>query len=144
MPGEQIGARVATLYELQSAWLEPRLLEIDVRWTTFQLLATVIGAGDAASQAEVARRLGLAPATMSETVANHVAAGMIEQVPSPNDRRVKVLRLTSKGQTLMIRVRELVEECESVMSKKIKSGDAATAAKVIDKMIATLESELGD
>ena len=67
MPSELIGSRVATLYELQSAWLEPKLKEMGVRWTTFQLLATIFGAGDDARQAEVARRLGVSPATLSES-----------------------------------------------------------------------------
>ena len=142
MPTELLGTRVATLYELQSAWLEPRLAELGVRWTTFQLLATVVGAGDEASQAEVARRIGVAPATLSESVQNHVKSGLIDQALSSHDKRLKVLRLTVKGRRLMGEIRTLVKRCEEVMSSPVKERESKICAKVLDQMIVSLEKDL--
>ena len=73
----QIGAKVAAIYELQSAWLEPRLRAIEVSWTTFQLFSAIQAAGGKSSQVAVARRLGVTPATLSETVFAHVQNGLM-------------------------------------------------------------------
>lgn len=142
MTSEQIGARIATLYELQSAWLEPRLAGMGVSWTTFQLLATVTAAGRAASQVEVARRLGVTPATLSETVFLHVKRGLLEQVTSSRDRRVKVLRLTPDAKTLMRQIKRLLEESESLMTAGIGQEDSANAARILDRLRENLETAL--
>ncbi|MCB0825464.1 MAG: winged helix-turn-helix transcriptional regulator [Armatimonadetes bacterium] len=142
MSRELIGARVATLYELQSAWLEPRLRDIGVRWTSFQFLAAIVGAGEEASQAEVARRLGLSPATLSETVQNHINIGWIEQTKSERDKRLKVLRLTNDGKKLMMKIRALVVECETLVANSVSIPESKKCAKALDKMIDALENAL--
>lgn len=142
MPAEQIGARVAAIYELQSAWLEPRLREIGVNWTTFQLLTTVFTAGKKASQVEVARRLGVTAATLSESVYAHVQKGLLEQVSSKHDRRVKVLQLTEKSKALMRQIRKLVTESETVMTNGMTDDDAEKLSAGLDQVLTNLESAI--
>ena len=139
MPSEQIGARVAAIYELQSAWLEPRLRAIGVNWTTFQLLTTVSSAGKKASQVEVARRLGVTAATLSETVFAHVQKDLLEQVPSHRDRRVKVLQLTERAKAMMRQIKRLVAESESALAQGLRSGEADQLAALLDRVLASLE-----
>lgn len=130
------------MYELQSAWMEPRLAQYGVSWTTFQLLATVLGAGSNASQAEVANRLGVAPATLSESVTKHVSLGLLEQVPSSLDKRKKILQLTSQGKRTMGKVKEIVEKCEEKLGEGLKVQDRKTVARVLDHMMMNLERDL--
>ena len=49
-----IGTRIAAIYELQAEWMDPKLDELGITWSTFQLLTTVANAGERASQVEVA------------------------------------------------------------------------------------------
>ena len=144
MPDGQIGARIATVYEMQSAWLEPRLQEIHVSWTTFQLLTTIHSAGKRASQVEVARRLGVTAATLSETVFTHVQKGYLEQVPSNRDRRVKLLQLTDKSKGLLRQIKKLVAESEKLMSWGFKDSEAESLALALDKVMANLQSAMED
>lgn len=139
MPAEPLGPRVATVYELQSAWLSPRLKAKGISWTTFQLLAAVHAAGDEASQVEVSKRVGVSAATLSESVRDHVAKGLLEQVPSTADRRVKVLRLTNKAMGLYKEILALVQECEGLMSQGLSAKDVESCAKTLDQMIQKLE-----
>ncbi|MBX3110725.1 MAG: winged helix-turn-helix transcriptional regulator [Fimbriimonadaceae bacterium] len=136
---ETLGPRVATVYELQSAWLSPRLKAKGISWTTFQLIAAVHAAGDDASQVEVSRRLGVSAATLSESVRDHVAKGILEQVPSQQDRRVKVLRLTSRATGFYRDISSLVNECEALMSAGLSAKDVESCAKTLDQMIQKLE-----
>ncbi|MCU0315270.1 MAG: MarR family winged helix-turn-helix transcriptional regulator [Fimbriimonadaceae bacterium] len=142
MIAEQLGTRVATLYELQSAWLEPRLREKGIRWSTFQLLMTVMSAGQTASQVEIARRLGVTPATLSETVQAHVEKGYLEQVPSAMDRRVRRLVLTDQAIELLDEIRSLLNDCENLMMRGISAKDVETCTKVLNHMIGKLEIDL--
>lgn len=135
-----MGARLASLYELQSAWLEPRLEAIGVSWTAFQLLLTVAAAGENASQIEVARRLGVTAPTLSESVQAHVAKGLLRQVQSKKDRRIKVLTLTPKSQQLMVEIRRLVAEAEAVMTRGLSEGACRDLAKLLDRAAENFES----
>ncbi|MCW5936430.1 MAG: winged helix DNA-binding protein [Fimbriimonadaceae bacterium] len=139
MPSEQIGTRIAAVYELQSSWLEPRLAEIGVGWNTFQLLTTIDAAGSDASQVEVARRLGVTPATLSETVFGHVRKGLLEQVVSERDRRVKLLRLTDQSQKLVRQIRKLVTESEQVMVEGLSDSEIGMMVGLLERVIANLE-----
>lgn len=135
-----MGARLASLYELQSAWLEPRLEAIGVSWTAFQLLLTVAAAGENASQIEVARRLGVTAPTLSESVQAHVAKGLLRQVQSKKDRRIKVLTLTPKSQQLMVEIRRLVAEAEAVMTRGLSESACRDLAKLLDRAAENFES----
>lgn len=143
MPQEQIGPRIAAVYELQSAWLEPKLKSLGMTWSTFQLLTTVHGAGKRASQVEVARRLGVTPATLSESVYAHVERGLLEQVNSSRDRRVKLLQLTDRSKSMMRQIKRLVAESESVIARGLSETEGDKLAKLLDKVLANLESEVG-
>ncbi|MFM9872769.1 MAG: MarR family winged helix-turn-helix transcriptional regulator [Fimbriimonadaceae bacterium] len=138
----QLGPFIATIYELQSAWLEPRLKAAGIRWTTFQLLATVLGAGDDASQAEVARRLAVAPATLSESVQIHVEKGLLTQEASPKDKRKKVLRLTAAGKKKMSSVAKHVQELETHLIQGISPKDLGSIEQSLGKIVENLEKIL--
>ena len=135
-------ARLASLYELQSAWLEPRLEAIGVSWTAFQLLLTVAAAGENASQIEVARRLGVTAPTLSESVQAHVAKGLLRQVQTKKDRRIKVLTLTPKSQELMLEIRRLVAEAEAVMTRGLSESACRDLAKLLDQAAENFESSM--
>lgn len=142
MSETQIGPLIATIYELQSAWLEPKLKKAGIRWTTFQLLATVMAAGDNASQAEVARRLAVAPATLSESVQIHVEKGLLTQIASTSDRRKKILQLTPEAKRKMSVVAQHVKELESRLISTINPRDLASTEKSLGKIVENLESLL--
>lgn len=133
--------RIAALYEIQTALLTPRLKQLDVSFSTFQLLAAIQSAGNGASQATIAERLGISPATLSETAQIHLKRGLIEQVPSPSDRRVKFLRLTSEGQKKLNSVRAMLTELEKEIVRSIAPVDLATAIQVLDSALETLENK---
>jgi MarR family transcriptional regulator, transcriptional regulator for hemolysin len=135
MGDEWIGPRIAALYERQSAWLEPRLAALGVPWGTFQLLTAVAAAAGRASQAEVARRLGITPATLSETVFSHVQRGLLEQVSSESDRRVKTLRPTDRGRALLRKIHALLEEAEAATMEGLTSGERDQLARLLDKVL---------
>ena len=141
MAGLPLGSKVAALHELQSAWVEPSLRAEGLSWSTFQLLVTISSSGSV-SQVEIARDLGVTPATLSESVHTLVVRGLIEQVPGDKDRRVKVLRLTPAATQKLSRVRKVAGECEVAMLDGVSQRDLESCSKVLDLLIARLEQSL--
>jgi len=141
MNPEEISARVANLYDLQSMWMEPKLAELGISWATFQLLMAV-AAGKGASQAAIAERLGISPATLSESVVLHVKRGLLTQTASAADRRVKSLALTKEADRLVAKIRGLIKECSEVMTAGIPTTKLESCAKVLDDMATRLERSL--
>ncbi len=137
-----IGTRIAAVYELQAEWMEPKLVELGISWATFQLLTTVANAGDSASQIEVARRLGVTAATLSESVQNHVERGLLTQSHSSKDKRVRVLRLTPRSEQIVRSIRDLVYESDEAMTRGVHPNELTVAAKVLDRVMQNLESAL--
>lgn len=137
-----VGTRIAAIYELHAEWMEPRLRALGISWSSFQLLTTVANAGDKASQIEVATRLGVTAATLSESVQNHVDRGLLNQVPSSTDRRVRILTLTDRSQEIIRQIRDLVYESDEAMTRGILPAELTAATRVLDRIMSNLESAL--
>ncbi|MFJ9365581.1 MarR family winged helix-turn-helix transcriptional regulator [Nocardia sp. NPDC101769] len=85
-------------------------------------LMTTLSHGEAASQQELAGRLGVAP-SLVVALADHLERlGAIERVRDPGDRRRQVLTLTGHGYTLLAEceraARELDEELTAGLTAK--------------------------
>lgn len=139
MSSRQLGPRLATVYEFQSALLVPHLKNLGVAWSTFQLLTTIQAAGETTSQAEIARRLGLAPATLSESVQLHVKKGLVQQARHPNDARVRALQLTDHGKALMKKIQGIVNANSRLLEDALTPEEATECARLLDKLIAAVE-----
>lgn len=140
MDQESLGAQIGLAYDLQTAYLAPRFRSMGLSWSTFQLLAAVQGALGGVSQVEVARRLGVTPATLSETVFAHVQRGLLDQVPSSTDRRVRLLKLTPAAKRLLKRAAAEIDQCESVMREGFSEEELAQLLGLLSRVATNLES----
>ena len=134
--------RIAALYELQSAYLEPKLKKLGISLSTFQLLAVVHSSGEGVAQIDIARRLGISPATLSESVQLHIKKGLLEQVVSKQDRRVKVLRLTKSSSSKLKDVRKLLNDLEEIMLEDVSGSSFRSALAVLDTALQNVEKTL--
>ncbi|MBL8059649.1 MAG: MarR family transcriptional regulator [Chthonomonas sp.] len=134
--------RIAVLYELQSSYLEPKLKKLGISLNTFHLLMAIQNSGEKVSQIEIARRLGISPATLSETVSLHIGKGLLEQVVSKKDRRVKFLRLTKSANSKVKDIRKLLSNLEKLMLEGISGSNVRTAATILDAAIENIEKTL--
>ena len=137
-----IGTRIAAVYELQAEWMEPKLKELGISWSTFQLLTAVANAGDRASQIEVARRLGVTAATLSESVQAHLDKGFLSRTTLPRDKRVKLLRLTPESKAIVERIKELVVQADEAMTRGVLPDEMTLVARVLDRAMENMESAL--
>jgi MarR family transcriptional regulator for hemolysin len=126
---ESLSGQAGLLCELLTAAMEPKLEGTGVSLGTFELLSAVHASGGKATQVEIARRLGITPPSLSESVKNAASRNLIEQHIDSDDGRRKILKLTSSGRKAMQTVVKGVNNAENRMVDGI---DAAQIAVVID------------
>lgn len=70
--------------------------------TAQYLLLEAVARNEAASQAELGERIDLAPSTMVGVTDRLVAAGLVERLRVPGDRRRYHVRLTERGRAFLL------------------------------------------
>jgi MarR family transcriptional regulator for hemolysin len=114
-------------------------------WSALALLAAAErAAGEDSrppSQTELAQQLGVDGATLVATVDRLAAAGLIERTPSRQDRRVKLLVLTSKGRALEEKARTQADVLRRTALARLDADQLRAAAAVLEQLHAALEGE---
>lgn len=77
------------------------------------------------SSADLARKAGITPQSMSETIASLIRKVLIERLESPEHRRILMTRLTSAGTALLIDCERVVDAMEARMLADIAADDLA-------------------
>ena len=120
---ESLILNAATLTEIVSEALAPVLAEQGLTQSAFDLLTTIRAGGGTIPQAEIARRLGISPPTLSEAIRSLVAAGLVEQRGSGSDRRIKTLSITSVGSRRLNRVLSALHQLEDELTAGISPAE---------------------
>ena len=130
---ESLAAQAGLINELAMTAIEPTMRGEGLTPPMFGLLSAVKSAGPKAHQAELARRLGITPPTLTSAIQRAGAAGFLEQEAGKRDARTKVVKITPKGHAALRKVLRAVAELDVMMLKGIDSGDLATALDVLRK-----------
>ncbi len=102
------------------------LAEFGMSVPAFRLLGELMGEPEGLRQAELARRLGVRPPTVSVAVAKLEAQGLVDRVVDPSDTRARLVRL-SEGAPLGPGV-AVLQRLEGVL---LGGGDPLDAAGLI-------------
>lgn len=117
--------------ELLGAAMEPALMAHGLKPGTFDLLSTIHAAGPGATQAEIARRLGIKPPSLTEALQG--LKNFVEQQPSERDNRVKHLRLTAEGKKALTGSIRAVDAISKAIVAGIDKDQLATTIEVLKK-----------
>ena len=128
---DSLAAQVLLMGELLNAATEPALAVHGLKPATFDLLSTVHSAGPNATQAEIARRLGIKPPSLTEALRS--VKHLVEQVPSATDSRVKHLRITDRGRTALAATVKAVESVSKAITAGLDRDQLAQTTEVLKK-----------
>lgn len=128
---DSLTAQVLMMSELLNAATEPALAAHGLKASTFDLLSTIHAAGPNATQAEIARRLGIRPPSLTEALRG--LKHLVEQVPSETDSRVKHLRITDRGKTALAATVKAVEAVSRAITAGIDREQLALTTEVLRK-----------
>lgn len=91
------------------------------------------------SQSELAGLLAVEAATLVTTLDRLEKAGLVERTPSPTDRRVKHLVLTTDGQALYTKVREKADAMRVELLRDIDAAELHSATLLLEKLQSLIE-----
>lgn len=103
-----------------------------------RVLTTLAPLGEAASH-EVGTVAGMHPMNVSRAVASLSRQKRIQQRPDPNNRRRKLLKLTTKGWKLHDALMPHVQEIASTLFATLQPDEIEQLSRLIDKMTAQLD-----
>jgi DNA-binding MarR family transcriptional regulator len=131
--GDTISAQAGLLSELLSETANPVLESYGISRANFEILMAIAGAKQA-PQSDIARRLGLAPATLSEALDKLSADDWCLRAPSRRDGRVKMISLTPKGKKLVRDTVKAIQVAEQAASQTVSTQEFDIALRVLKAM----------
>jgi DNA-binding MarR family transcriptional regulator len=141
MASAGLSGLIVELASCQARLLTPALKQAGLTWASFSLMAVVAGS-DEIAQSELAQELGLAPATLSESVAEHVRLGLLRQVTSPSDKRVKMISVTAEGTRKLREVLPAIHWIDSLYDEPLGPAGAEQMAKNLEAIAQRLRLAL--
>ncbi len=97
--------------------------------------AVMIGRmGNRVRPGELAETLGLDPSSLVRIVDQLVAAGIVERLEDPQDRRAKILNLTEEGQKIIAQVEKALIAFRGKLLKDLPIADIQTCVRVLGEL----------
>ncbi len=124
---------------LAGRWIERLLTAHEPPLTPIQYLALHAVRDGGLVGAELARRAAVSPAAVSQLLAALEAAGLVERLPTADDRRRHALALTPHGERVLRSARALLRDRLAVLLGELPPPEADALARAL----ATLEALLG-
>ena len=98
---DELARQMARVYLLMHRRLDQAMTAQGGSLARTRLLLFVANGGGSARAADIAEMFGQAPRTITQGLDALERDGLIERVPDAQDRRVKRLRITESGRTVM-------------------------------------------
>jgi MarR family transcriptional regulator for hemolysin len=103
-------------------------------------LAAVVDSAAPPSQRALALQLGVDGATLVATIDRLAGARLVERLPGPHDRRVKLVAPTAAGRALAQQVTQEAAALRAMTVARLDSADLAVAATVLEQLQRLLEA----
>jgi DNA-binding MarR family transcriptional regulator len=124
------GAWAKKYFLASRAVMEATLRPFDLGNTQWYVLYRLANDGPT-KQRDLRNMLEIERATLSGVIAALVRKSLIEQVPDPDDRRQKVLRITTAGTNLWALLPDPISLITSVAFDGVNTTEIATASRVL-------------
>lgn len=122
--------------------LDRRMRDLDISQTGWMTVAYIAKAATPPSQAELAGLVQVEAATMVSTLDRLEKAGLVERVPSDNDRRVKLLKVTPSGRAIYEEVRAKADAMRAELLTRIDPDKLAITTEVLMQLQNLIETSL--
>ena len=116
-----------------------RLARIDLTPQQVEVLSALKGHGGM-RQSDLARRVGMDPATMAELAARLEERGLMRRAPHRRDRRALAVYLTPKGRRRLMKALPLLAEADALFLSRLQAKQKRPLLKALMRL-SGLEAE---
>ena len=114
------------------------LRQHDLTWTGF-LVLWLLWLWESMETRQVAESVGISKATLTGVMKTLVNRGLVDRVPSVEDRRLVELRLSDKGERLMADLYRTFNKAEAQLVEGLPSGDVAVLTEALRHIVNVAE-----
>lgn len=139
---DTLSGQANLLAELTGLALESTLDRLGMTMSSFELLSAIRASGANPTQADIARRLGITPPSLTEAVRHATNAGLVAQTPSPSDKRAKCLGLTANGEKNLAEILERVNQIEKRLVQGLDVAQVKSAIELLKAANRKLAKEI--
>jgi DNA-binding MarR family transcriptional regulator len=132
-PPRSVGFLISQLGFFSSQGFSEALEPLEIAPREF-LLLRFVAASAGQSQQALAQRLGVPPSRMVALVDELEERGLVERRPDSDDRRVRGLHLTEKGQETLQRAAEVAIEYETRLCSPLADGERDELIDLLQKV----------
>lgn len=115
-----------------------RIGQTQARW---EALFWISVSGDAATQSELAERMGVEGPTLVRMLNRLEQEGLVERLETPTDRRAKTIRLTTKAESAISEIVAVSGPFRDDILQDIPPDELRTCLSVFDRIMGRLERE---
>jgi DNA-binding MarR family transcriptional regulator len=130
MPGHLI----RRLHQVQVALFAQAAGEIDLSPVQFAALAYA-QAHPLTDQASLARAIAYDPVTIGGVLTRLESKAWIERVPSPTDKRARLVRATATGTQVLAQMRQRVERVQNELMQPLTTGQQAQFLDLLQTLL---------
>ncbi len=128
----------SVLGELAASVVEPVLTARKLGFGTFDLLAAVHAAEGRETQGQIAQRMGIAPASLTEAVKSAVKRGLVDQLVVANNKRSRRIMLTTEGDAVLRECLARLTQAEAMAVEGLTDQEQELARAVLRRANANL------
>ena len=113
-----------------------------IHWWTLGNIRRI--AGDGISQGELAKVMGVKKAMMGIMMDQLEDAGLVQRVSEPNDRRIRIIKITERGAAFSDNLMQTVRDMSPQFNKNISVKDLDITVRTLEKMTANAHQALAE
>jgi MarR family transcriptional regulator for hemolysin len=144
MPQTTLGMRFSVaLHHTARIWktgLDRRLKFLGLSQAAWMAIAMIAKAEQPLSQTELANAVGVETPTMVPMLDRLVRDGLVERLPSPTDRRIKLVALTANGRTVYDKLHAEANAYRQEVLARLDPKALKQATELLEQLRDTLEN----
>ena len=131
---------VSRLARELSASFDVHLRELNLTSARARVLLFLAPLKEGASQGDVTAHLGVEHPTAVRILDGIEALGYVQRVPSPEDRRAKLIVLTAPGQAVAKTVSKLIDDLNTQLTQDLDAGEIDVTNRVLTQLLARAQT----
>lgn len=128
------GFLVRRMHQIHIGLFTEESADFDITPVQFALL-TVLYSGTALDQITLSNSVGVDRTSGADVIRRLYRRGLVERVPSSQDRRAKLVHITDEGKRLVRRMQPNMERAQERLVSPLTQGERAMFIELMEKVI---------